>query len=404
MTPPPITLMRLETKHYLLLFYQVNLLVATNVAEEGLDIQTCCLVVRFDLPESVTSFIQSRGRARNSPNISYCLPSRHSRDNQRELKLIEDFMSDEECMNKQITCRTSIETFVDLEEKRYQVDSTGASISTGSSVSLLHHYCSKLPKDEHFSPKPEFFYFDDSGGTVCRIILPLNAPIRQIDSLPCPSKDEAKRIACLKACTELHARGALTNYLLPGSDDDTKEGFVEHTSESGPCEEDNLRGELHEMLIPAALRVPWICTESPIRLYFYDKRFIPDPDDRLYRDFGLFVKNPLPKEAETMNVDLHLAHGRIVMTQLIPSAIIEFDADEITHAQNFQEMFLKIILDRSEFVSNFVPLGKKASSHLGSSTFYLLLPIWKHEHEDKMIVDWSCEGLLIFTSFQMSDT
>jgi endoribonuclease Dicer len=45
-------------------FLQVNLLVATSVGEEGLDIQTCCLVVRFDLPETVSSFIQSRGRAR----------------------------------------------------------------------------------------------------------------------------------------------------------------------------------------------------------------------------------------------------------------------------------------------------------------------------------------------------
>jgi len=47
-------------------FLQVNLLVATSVGEEGLDIQTCCLVVRFDLPETVNSFIQSRGRARMS--------------------------------------------------------------------------------------------------------------------------------------------------------------------------------------------------------------------------------------------------------------------------------------------------------------------------------------------------
>ncbi|XP_010495321.1 PREDICTED: dicer-like protein 4 [Camelina sativa] len=43
---------------------ELNLLVATKVGEEGLDIQTCCLVIRFDLPETVTSFIQSRGRAR----------------------------------------------------------------------------------------------------------------------------------------------------------------------------------------------------------------------------------------------------------------------------------------------------------------------------------------------------
>lgn len=44
--------------------FQLNLLVATKVGEEGLDIKTCCLVIRFDIPETVTSFIQSRGRAR----------------------------------------------------------------------------------------------------------------------------------------------------------------------------------------------------------------------------------------------------------------------------------------------------------------------------------------------------
>ena len=47
-----------------LLLWQLNLLVATKVGEEGLDIQTCSLVIRFDLPETVASFIQSRGRAR----------------------------------------------------------------------------------------------------------------------------------------------------------------------------------------------------------------------------------------------------------------------------------------------------------------------------------------------------
>jgi hypothetical protein len=56
--------MRLCINFYWLLVLQLNLLVATKVGEEGLDIQTCCLVIRFDLPETVSSFIQSRGRAR----------------------------------------------------------------------------------------------------------------------------------------------------------------------------------------------------------------------------------------------------------------------------------------------------------------------------------------------------
>ena len=39
-------------------------LVATAVAEEGLDLRQCHLVLRYDLPATPKSFIQSRGRAR----------------------------------------------------------------------------------------------------------------------------------------------------------------------------------------------------------------------------------------------------------------------------------------------------------------------------------------------------
>ncbi len=41
-----------------------DLIVATAVAEEGLDIQACCNVVRWDEPANMVSWAQSRGRAR----------------------------------------------------------------------------------------------------------------------------------------------------------------------------------------------------------------------------------------------------------------------------------------------------------------------------------------------------
>lgn len=41
-----------------------NLIVSTAVAEEGIDIQACGSVVRWDLPANMTSWAQSRGRAR----------------------------------------------------------------------------------------------------------------------------------------------------------------------------------------------------------------------------------------------------------------------------------------------------------------------------------------------------
>lgn len=41
-----------------------NLVVATSVAEEGLDIQACGNVIRWDVPNNMVSWAQSRGRAR----------------------------------------------------------------------------------------------------------------------------------------------------------------------------------------------------------------------------------------------------------------------------------------------------------------------------------------------------
>ena len=41
-----------------------NLIVSTAVAEEGIDIQACCSVIRWDPPPNMASWAQSRGRAR----------------------------------------------------------------------------------------------------------------------------------------------------------------------------------------------------------------------------------------------------------------------------------------------------------------------------------------------------
>ena len=46
--------------------FQVNLMFTTDVAEEGIHVPNCSFVVRFDLPKTVRSYVQSRGRARQS--------------------------------------------------------------------------------------------------------------------------------------------------------------------------------------------------------------------------------------------------------------------------------------------------------------------------------------------------
>ncbi|KAH7859943.1 hypothetical protein Vadar_007343 [Vaccinium darrowii] len=346
---------------------ELNLLVATKVGEEGLDIQTCCLVIRFDLPETVASFIQSRGRAR-MPQSEYAFLV--DRGNEREMNLIRSFEKDEHKMNVEIASRTSCAPFVDFEERTYKVASTGATISSGYSVSLLHHYCSKLPHDEYFNPKPEFSFFDDVDGTVCSIILPCNAPIHEIVSLPQPSTESAKKDACLKACKALHEKGSLTDFLLPDQDDGNEE--FEDGSDSDSCDGEASRGELHEMLVPAALKEPWTDLENFVCLYSYFVKFSPRPADRLYKTWSL-------------------SHP----------GVMKFAKDEIVQAQNFQEMSLKAILDRSQLIPEFVSLSSNGFSDSSSSTFYLLLPVIRHENESTMAVDWKlmkrCLSSPIFT-------
>ena len=52
-------------------------------------------------------------------------------------------------MNMEISVRTSSEAFTDIEGRIYKVDSSGATISSVYSISLLHQYCSKLLHDEY---------------------------------------------------------------------------------------------------------------------------------------------------------------------------------------------------------------------------------------------------------------
>ncbi|XP_049935930.1 endoribonuclease Dicer homolog 4-like [Nymphaea colorata] len=299
---------------------QVNLLFATNVAEEGLDIQTCCLIIRFDLPSTVASYIQSRGRA---------------------------------CM----------------QESEYLLLVERISFSWYAQ-----------------NPAPVFIYLDDLDGVTCHVVLPSNAPIHCVEGPSCASKEDAKKAASLLACKKLYELGSLMDHLLP-TQKEKIEIFLENLHDKLVNSSDDFsRAELHETIVPSALQMDWRGSASHLTFHFYHMIFIPKPRDWCYRRFGHLLALPLPKEAEDMQVDLHLARGRIVETILIPSGVISFSETERVEGGRFQEMCLKLMLDRSGVRDDYVQLGTCIpwEAHIRETT-----PVVAHNSMDPFI---RCSG------------
>ncbi|OEL29167.1 Endoribonuclease Dicer-like protein 1, partial [Dichanthelium oligosanthes] len=205
---------------------RVTLLVATSVAEEGLDIRQCNVVIRFDLAKTVLAYIQSRGRARK-PGSDYLLML--ERGNSSHEAFLKHARSSEETLRKEAIERTDLSHLdgtsmlspVDTSpDSMYQVESTGAVVSLNSAVGLVHFYCSQLPSDRYSILRPEFIMQKhekpgDSTEYSCKLQLPCNAPFEKLEGPICSSIRLAQQAVCLAACKKLHEMGAFTDMLLP---------------------------------------------------------------------------------------------------------------------------------------------------------------------------------------------
>ena len=138
-----------------------DLLIATSVAEEGLDIQPCNLVVRFDGIHDLTAYIQSRGRARHK-DAEYVVMVRE--DDEEQKQKLELARLGEEEMNAACgkrhngghsgkTPRRENERKEWKEGDYLKDESTGAFLSMRLSVQRLRQYCDKLQSG--LSTRPE---------------------------------------------------------------------------------------------------------------------------------------------------------------------------------------------------------------------------------------------------------
>jgi endoribonuclease Dicer len=107
-----------------------NLIIATAVAEEGLDIQACGNVIRWDLPNNMASWAQSRGRARRKRSSFVLMFERGGIDDARIAQfenLERDMVAEYNTMRKAVKRPPPVPPEVDdeFEPCEFKVESTG---------------------------------------------------------------------------------------------------------------------------------------------------------------------------------------------------------------------------------------------------------------------------------------
>ncbi|KAI9264913.1 hypothetical protein BDA99DRAFT_536411 [Phascolomyces articulosus] len=207
----------------------LNLLVSTNVAEEGLDIQPCNVVIRFDFFTTLIGYIQSRGRARKEDSRYVMLLEESASGNfvkLNEFRKLEKEMKDfcanhpeRSVYNAYNDITDSLDDDDDDEEdfigRFYMPPNTTATITLHYAVSLIHLYVNSLPSDAFCVLQPVFDIYPAGEGFTCTLRLPSNAAIREVTSEVARTKNKAKRLAAFDAAVQLHKLGALDDHLRP---------------------------------------------------------------------------------------------------------------------------------------------------------------------------------------------
>ncbi|KAG9447410.1 hypothetical protein H6P81_013538 [Aristolochia fimbriata] len=353
----------------------VNIIVATQILEEGLDVQNCNLVIRFDLCNNICSFIQSRGRARMQGS-DYLLLVKSG--DSSALSKIQNYLSSGEMMRKESHRLASVPCPLPEGDnnEEYRVESTGAVVTLSSSISVIYFYCSKLPSDGYFKPLPSFYI--DKESEVCTLYLPKSCPIPSVKVCG-PSKILKKR-ACLEACKQLHVIGALTDYLLPELEVD-EAVVMQKTGGNVSDEKDFFPAELVDCWSSKSDQQIYYCY-----LFCLKQNF---EYDILVQDIFLVVKCEFDSEVTQTEVQLETERGS-VSVDMKYIGTIHLSSEQVILAKRFQIAILSLLVDRNfSKLKDALGLQHEGIEGTFATVSYLLLPS-NGCKEGVPNIDWDC--------------
>ncbi|KAE8394848.1 hypothetical protein BDV23DRAFT_179236 [Aspergillus alliaceus] len=198
---------------------RLNLVIATNVLEEGIDLTACNVVVCFDQPSDIKSFFQRRGRARQEKSTFAIMVSSDC-----ESKTISQWRDLEKEM---IRLYQDHERMVqDLEALEMHPEPVpfrlSALLTAESAIPHLHHFCSTIRAEPHVDTRPVYKVERQCGMSRASVILPssIDPSLRLRQGVSWWLTDRAaKRDAAFQAYASLHRAKLVNDNLLPSSQD-----------------------------------------------------------------------------------------------------------------------------------------------------------------------------------------
>ncbi|KAF2855786.1 dicer-like protein-like protein 1 [Plenodomus tracheiphilus IPT5] len=298
---------------------QLNCIFATSVAEEGLDIPTCNLVVRFDLYRTMIGYVQSRGRARHT-NSKYLHMLEDGNNDHRQRVM--DVRSDEAVMRQ--FCQglshdrridssdedgNDLLAFSDTHFPSYTDPKSGARLTYRSSLSILNHFVAVIPSPNRetmvqptyvIRPATNYDPRDPArSGFICEVILPECAPVISATGKVESKKLIAKCSAAFMMCLELRKRGYLDENLLP-----TLHRTAPAKRNAMLAVSEKKKGN-YQMLIKPGF---WKQGRETIPDHLYLTIINVDAGlDRPHQPLGFLTRNPFP---QLPSFPIYLANGR----------------------------------------------------------------------------------------------
>ncbi|XP_028846066.1 endoribonuclease Dicer [Denticeps clupeoides] len=302
--------------------HETNLLIATSIVEEGVDIPKCNLVVRFDLPTEYRSYVQSKGRAR-APVSNYIMLADSERtkafeEDLKTYKAIEKILRNK-CSKSAECSEFEAEPVVDddnvLPPYVLRSEEGGPRVTINTAIGHINRYCARLPSDPftHLAPKCKTVELRD-GRYQSTLYLPINSPLRVPVAGPIMNCARlAEKAVALLCCEKLHKIGELDDHLMPVGKETVK---YEEELDLHDEEETNVPGrpgstkrrQCYPKAIPECLRGSYPVPEQACYLYVigmvlttplpdelnFRRRKLYPPEDTT-RCFGILTAKPIPR-------------------------------------------------------------------------------------------------------------